>query len=284
MQMQTKIYLACVRPLQDDKVFARFFAQASQERKDKIMRYRFEKDRLLSLGADALLLHALRENGFYLEELVCGYGEKGKPFLPQLPDFRFNWSHSGEYVMLAVSDREVGCDIEQIRPVELKLAQFAFDPREYERVAACCGAERDKLFFRYWVLKESYMKALGEGLSLGPQTFRIKLGDAPAFKVDAARQEAGAELGNSSVVKADAARQKPGAELGNSSVVKADAAGREPGAEEPIRVIKDGVPQNFSFLEGGGISGYRYALCLEGPLPRIETEIVDLQQVPVGFM
>ena len=241
VQMQTKIYLACVRPLQDEKVFARFFAQASQERKEKILRYRFEKDRLLSLGADALLRHALRENGFYLEELVYGYGEKGKPFLPQLPDFCFNWSHSGEFVMLTVSDREVGCDIEEIRPVELKLARFAFDPQEYQQVAACSGAERDELFFRYWVLKESYMKALGEGLSLGSQAFRIELGDAPR--------------------------------------AKADEAGQEAGAGEQIRVIKDGVPQNFSFLEGGGISGYRYALCLEGPPPRVETEIVDLQGI-----
>ena len=258
--MQTKIYLACVRPLQDEEIFARFFTQASQERKDKILRYRFEKDRLLSLGADALMRHALRENGFYLEELAYGYGEKGKPFLPQLPDFRFNWSHSGEYVMLAVSDREVGCDIEQIRPVELKLARFAFDPQEYEQVAACSGAERDRLFFRYWVLKESYMKALGEGLSLGSQAFRFELGDP-------------------SVAIPDGVRQAPGTGQGHPSVAKADVARQEFGAEEPIRVIKNGVPQDFSFLEGDIIPGYRYALCLEGPLPRIEAEIVDLRSI-----
>ena len=236
--MQTKIYIACVRPLEEPQLYKRFLAETSQERKEKISRFRFEKNRLLSLGAEVLLRRALREaghftgtqetappqNGHPLKELVYAYGNKGKPYLPDLPDFHFNWSHAGEYVMLAVSDREVGCDVEEIRPIELKLPRFALEPREYEQVAACEGAERDELFFRYWVLKESYMKATGEGLGVGTTSFHIEL-------------------------------------------------------EPPIRVIRDGALQNFSFLEGGDIPGYRYAMCVEGALPEVQIETVDLRSV-----
>lgn len=223
--MKTKIYLACVRPLQDDEVFGRLYAEASKERRDKIDRYRFQKDKLLSLGADALLRHALREAGYDKDPTgqlpVIAYGQHGKPWFPALPDFHFNWSHSGEYVMLAVSDAEVGCDIEQIRPVRLKIPMHVFDFREYERYAACAEEERDVLFFRYWVLKESFMKATGRGLALSPSSFRIEL-------------------------------------------------------DPPIRVIEDGAQQDYGFLEGSSIPGYRYAACRAGGLEEAPTEFVDL--------
>ena len=67
-------------------------------------------------------------------------------------------------------------------------AGVAFDPQEYERVAACSGAERDELFFRYWVLKESFMKATGEGLSLGSSSFHLEFGPPVCVIKDGTQQ------------------------------------------------------------------------------------------------
>src|SRR5947209_19706822 len=44
--------------------------------------------------------------------------EHGKPYLPLAPEVRFNLSHSHEMALVAVAiDREVGVDIEKLRPM-----------------------------------------------------------------------------------------------------------------------------------------------------------------------
>ncbi len=174
--MQTKLYLTCVRPLEDERLFQRLFAAVSAERKEKIGRYRFLKDRLLSLGAEGLLLYALRKDGRARNAPVFGYGQNGKPHLLNADGFHFNLSHAGEYALLAVSDAEVGCDIERIRPVDPMLVRRVLTPEEQSVLLSADETEREALFFRYWVLKESCMKQLGEGLLLDPASIRIKLG------------------------------------------------------------------------------------------------------------
>ena len=173
--MQTKIYYACIKPLEDVSLYRRLYDAASRQRKEKTDRFRFQKDRALSVGAEALLRYALRENGYFPSCLNYSYGMNGKPFLP---DFRFffNLSHAGKYVLLAVSDTEIGCDIEEIRPVNFRLAKRVLTADEYAAFRACAEEERDATFFRYWVCKESCMKATGKGLLTDPASIRIKFG------------------------------------------------------------------------------------------------------------
>ena len=44
----------------------------------------------------------------------------------------FNRSHSGKYVLFAVSEMEIGCDIEKIKEVKWKLAKRFFSEKEYD--------------------------------------------------------------------------------------------------------------------------------------------------------
>ena len=172
----SKAYIACVAALEDEGLYALALAAASPERREKVRRFRFPKDRRLSLGAELLLRKALQELGITRRELSYTYGENGKPFLSGLPGLHFNLSHSGERVMCAVSGGEAGCDIEQIRDVDLKIARRYFFYGEYERIAAAATEEeRTDLFFRYWTLKESFIKATGLGLSLPLDAFQIVL-------------------------------------------------------------------------------------------------------------
>ena len=172
----SKAYIACVAALEDEGLYALALAAASPERREKVRRFRFPKDRRLSLGAELLLRKALQELGITRRELSYTYGENGKPFLSGLPGLHFNLSHSGERVMCAVSGGEAGCDIEQIRDVDLKIARRYFFYGEYERIAAAATEEeRCDLFFRYWTLKESFMKVTGRGLSLPLDAFQIVL-------------------------------------------------------------------------------------------------------------
>ncbi len=182
--MLTRIYFTCVSPLADERLYRSLYTAASEERRQKTDRYRFLKDRKLSLGAEGLLLYALKKAGRGGRAISYGYGERQKPYLSDADGFFFNLSHAGEYAMLAVSDAEVGCDVEKIRPVDLGLFTHVLTADEYSVLAAAPKEERDALFFRYWVLKESCMKALGKGLLLDPKSFSLTL--APAIRASGA--------------------------------------------------------------------------------------------------
>ncbi len=85
-------------------------------------------------------------------------------------------------------DVQVGCDVEMERELRLKLAERRFCREEYETIIA--EQDKDKrigLFYRYWVLKESFMKATGKGMALSTDQFCIRLGDPPVPDPEACR-------------------------------------------------------------------------------------------------
>jgi 4'-phosphopantetheinyl transferase len=86
--------------------------------------------------------------------------EKGKPYLAQAPEIRFNLAHSAEMALVAVArDVEVGVDIERIRP----LPEYAAIAERY--FPAGSAAPRDaRDFFRHWTRFEALLKAHGAGL------------------------------------------------------------------------------------------------------------------------
>ncbi len=101
-------------------------------------------------------------------ELRMDYGEKGKPYLKDYP-FYFNLSHSGEYVICAVSDREVGADIQRCSMEKgerlERIARRFFSPEEMAALVRCREqAERAALFYRLWTRKEAYGKLTGSGI------------------------------------------------------------------------------------------------------------------------
>jgi 4'-phosphopantetheinyl transferase len=95
----------------------------------------------------------------------------GKPALatPGSP-LRFNLSHSAGEALIAVArEREVGVDIEQIRPRGdlLALARRALEPGEAAAIAAMPAADRPAAFHVAWTRREAIAKCLGVGLA-GP--------------------------------------------------------------------------------------------------------------------
>ncbi len=90
-------------------------------------------------------------------------------------------SHSGNYVAVAIDRLAVGIDIEQIRPCNDSLIKRFFTEAEKRYIGIHSGTNgeasgsesRDRSFTEIWTLKESFMKAVGMGLSLGPDTFSV---------------------------------------------------------------------------------------------------------------
>lgn len=149
--------------------------QMGAERREKIDRMRFAKDKYLSLGAGVLLAHALKELGIDTVPETA-YGQNGKPYFPSMPNLHFNLSHSGTVVLCAVCDRHIGCDSEKIGTFNEKLARRFFHPTEYDMLMSETDSSvQAELFYRLWTLKESFLKATGFGLSLPLDSFSVCL-------------------------------------------------------------------------------------------------------------
>jgi 4'-phosphopantetheinyl transferase len=100
----------------------------------------------------------------------------GKPFLAG-GGLHFNVAHSRDRVVCAISAKEIGVDIEVIRPIEMEVARRFFSAEEYAALSSLPETERPGKFFQLWTLKESYLKAVGTGLRKPLSSFTLKIRD-----------------------------------------------------------------------------------------------------------
>jgi 4'-phosphopantetheinyl transferase len=79
----------------------------------------------------------------------------------------FNLSHTDGLVACAIGHDDVGIDVEQCDgAIEVdEIARVHFDRRECMGLQESSGAEHAARFVELWTLKESYLKAVGLGLS-----------------------------------------------------------------------------------------------------------------------
>lgn len=91
------------------------------------------------------------------------YGAHGKPMIADFPK-HFNLSHSGDYVVCAVSDGEVGVDIQKWVPFKERTAERFFAPEEWKLLQTLPMGQRTEMFYRLWTRKEAYGKYTGLGI------------------------------------------------------------------------------------------------------------------------
>jgi 4'-phosphopantetheinyl transferase len=118
--------------------------------------------------------------------LAFATNEFGKPRLAGDGQVHFNLSHCEERAVLAISDAEVGIDLERERPIEhVDLAKRYFHPTEVTAIIAPRDeAAQRRAFFLVWTLKEAVVKALGTGLSTPLDSFEVAIGaSAPRLAV-----------------------------------------------------------------------------------------------------
>ena len=116
--------------------------------------------------AHNLLRECLRTYGIdYDEDTPVNKTKMGKPSLTEHPDIFYNLSHAKGISACIVTDRECGIDCEQIRQYRPNVAKRAFSASERELLESLSGEEQDIMFTRLWTLKESYVKAIGTGIS-----------------------------------------------------------------------------------------------------------------------
>lgn len=154
------------------------------QRREQLLSFRSEMDRK-RCGAAGLLLWEHLYHG-HPENYTVSYNKTGKPHVCGAPFF--NLSHSGDFVMLALSDTPVGCDIE--RPRKSVLSHHVFHPRELDLISGISpGEKRDRQFLKLWTAKEAFLKALGTGIQSDANTYdlssssRIQLADGSVWQL-----------------------------------------------------------------------------------------------------
>ena len=170
-------------------------------RRQQLFSFRFEADKK-RCGAAGLLLYkyVYKEHP---EHFTVSYNATGKPsiayrsdFSPNLPHTStltsntsapntvfstplvpfFNLSHSNDFVMLAISDTPVGCDIERLH--KAILSHHVFHPRELARLVSLPeGDARNREFLRLWTAKEAFLKAIGTGIDENAASYDLSDGD-----------------------------------------------------------------------------------------------------------
>lgn len=156
-----------------------FLSYVSEEKREKIEKFHFPADATRSLLGDVLSRYLINYNLKVSNDgitFVCN--QYGKPYLKGFSSFHFNISHSGDWVLCGASDKQIGIDIEQVKPINTNIAKRFFSRSEYMDLISRPIHEQDDYFYRLWTLKESYIKYRGKGLSIPLDSFSFMLGSS----------------------------------------------------------------------------------------------------------
>jgi len=156
-----------------DETFHLLFRTLSPERQAYVSKFRRASDYQRSVLGGALVQRMLQDRlGRGRTDFDIIRNAYGKPYLKDYDDLHFNVSHSGDWIVGAVGNQPVGIDVEKIGTVNLDIAKRFFHQTEYNTLMACSdNAAQLSLFYDLWTLKESYIKAVGKGLSLPLDSF-----------------------------------------------------------------------------------------------------------------
>ena len=125
----------------------------------------------------SLMLRAILYRDFDVKpkDIKIGYTEKDKPYLLSHPNIHFNISHSGNWVVFAFSSKKVGIDIEKVKKINFGIAKRFYSDEEQKQLFLLNKKKQLDYFFDLWTLKESYLKALGTGLTKSLSSFTVRL-------------------------------------------------------------------------------------------------------------
>ena len=175
-----KLFFGNASQYYDEKAFNNSLSKVGEYRRKKIDALKNQKDKARSLTAGLLFAEACHAYG--LDQIVdrVADDENGKPYF-NCPDeafpgnkrMYFNISHSEDYVLIGMSDAEIGVDIQYIKEIKSDIASKYFTKDEQDLYYRASDEEYQQVFFKIWCLKESYVKFKGTGLKEGLDTFSV---------------------------------------------------------------------------------------------------------------
>ncbi|MGB8452321.1 MAG: 4'-phosphopantetheinyl transferase superfamily protein [Anaerocolumna sp.] len=182
----TDIFAVKISGTMEAALCDKYLKLLTPEKQAKIRRFLKWEDMQRSLVAEILLkvviIEKLKIDNKKIEITVDKYG---KPFLKGNLSFSFNISHSGEWVVCATDEYDVGIDVEEVRLIQTEdIIQNYFSREECRYFQDKGDIEKLDLFYKLWTLKESYIKAIGTGFSTDFTAFTIVFGKPVRVRSD----------------------------------------------------------------------------------------------------
>ena len=168
----------------DDKLLSQYHSLLGEEEKQRLERFHFKKDQHNYLISHALVRLVLSEYADLKPEAwQFQKNSHGRPDIKQAANdtsLKFNLTHTkGLCACVVTCGAECGIDAEIVnRKNNLKkIAQRMFADSELDTMKSLHGWEFREAFFRFWTLRESYVKALGTGLAGSSKAFHFCIDD-----------------------------------------------------------------------------------------------------------
>ncbi len=157
--------------------FNSIYPYLSSERRERIDSFLHVEDALRSIAGEWLTRLVLSEKlHLNMFEIRIDYDTNEKPFCNSPSGLHFNISHSGDWSVCAVSELPVGIDIEMVQPIDLSIAKDCFTENEFKTMNSFVDRTvKLDYFYNIWTIKESYLKAIGSGLSKAPDSFGAEI-------------------------------------------------------------------------------------------------------------
>ena len=134
----------------------------SVARQEKILRYKFNADRNRTVWAELLARYVISKKlSLPMEKIVIDRDENGKSYIIGNL-LEISLSHSRNWVACSFGEFPNGVDIENDSRDALEIAKNFFTADEYKNLCALNGEERNLQFLKYWTLKESRFKCIGD--------------------------------------------------------------------------------------------------------------------------
>lgn len=159
------------------------------EEKTRLSRFVFKKDFKSSLiGRLMLRKFVHKSTNLIYNEIEFIRDDKGKPILKNTlidQEIAFNVSHQGDFVVLAgqVGLSTIGCDVMKLEYTGgkslddfFRIMTRNFSNNEWVAIKSCRDDKsKISMFCRHWALKESYVKAIGVGITINLQDISFKI-------------------------------------------------------------------------------------------------------------
>ncbi|MDD2488238.1 MAG: 4'-phosphopantetheinyl transferase superfamily protein [Bacteroidales bacterium] len=127
----------------------------------------------ISLWSKQILLEIIKKKGLKFNFTIeCTV--EGKPFFKFNKELHFSISHTNQYIAIALSNKQIGIDIEQERKYKKNLVERFLHPKEALILSNLSTLkEKDQAFTKIWTIKESYVKCTGTGIANNFKVFYI---------------------------------------------------------------------------------------------------------------
>lgn len=140
-----------------------FYKFIYQEKKYKIKKYKKKMRKIQAITGEILLKNLLKKHyKIDYKDLTFYLNKYNKPYIKN-KNIYFNISHSYNYVAVAISNKEIGIDIEKIRPTNINTINYFATDNEIKYILEDKTKITRRLFTIY-TLKEAYFKMKGTNL------------------------------------------------------------------------------------------------------------------------